>query len=167
MSSTAVQGLDVNNDDLKKRGFKTLVLGVHRVIYVEPPPSAIFNPGKDVLERYKAVSQTLPSVRWFLRQIIGLAPIHCFAIVSISAITAVQQTMHTYITNRMLNLASLGLFLSLAVAYERVDRNGLSDESNGIKNDTSSTGRTHSKCRPQHGTQSFKVCIRALPRTCM
>lgn len=108
MSSTAVQGLDVNDDDLKKRGFRTLILGVHRVIYVEPPSSAMFNPGKDVLERYKAVSQTLPSVRWFLRQIIGLAPIHCFAIVSISAITAVQQTMHTYMTNRMLNLIETG-----------------------------------------------------------
>jgi hypothetical protein len=86
-------------------GVRTLVLGVHRVIYVAPPPRAFAIPGKNLIqERTGTFARTLPSARWLLRELHRLGPVSYATMLGLQVALHLQPTVKMYLNHRVLSM---------------------------------------------------------------
>jgi hypothetical protein len=92
-------------------GTRTLILGVHRVIYTHPPPLSFSLPGKDLLDRFKTLSETLPSVRWLFGQLRELGSVSYASSLILELLLTLQPTLNHVLTNRIMNLVELPYYL--------------------------------------------------------
>jgi hypothetical protein len=103
-----------HDEDIEKtcpEGYRTLVIGVHRLIYSPPPPLALaFVPRFDITGRLQSLRETTPSVLWLLREMYGLSPAKSLASLSLDLFHALQPTASMYLSNRMLNKVSFYVF---------------------------------------------------------
>jgi hypothetical protein len=108
------------------KGYSTLILGVHRVIYSPPPPiQAVLLPGFNVFESAKGLTQHVPSVLWLYREIYYLDRISSLAIVTFDLINALTPTLSLYIDDCILKLVRLFFYTSELLTKQPQDRNRL------------------------------------------
>lgn len=90
------------------KGARTLVLGVHRVIYVDPPRRTVVVPGKTrVQERINAFTRALPSVRWLLGELYSLGPASYMALRGLHTVLRLEITAKMYLNHRLLSMVCL------------------------------------------------------------
>jgi hypothetical protein len=89
-------------------GARTFVVGVHRVIYVAPPPFQLAMPGKNLLgEQMGTLSKTLPSVRWLFGELYTLGPVAYPAMLALTLVLDLLPTATLFLNHRVLSLVRI------------------------------------------------------------
>jgi hypothetical protein len=90
-------------------GARTFVVGVHRVIYVAPPPFQLAMPGKNIFgEQMGTLSKTLPSVRWLFGELYTLGPVAYPAMLALTLVLDLLPTATLFLNHRVLSLVRIG-----------------------------------------------------------
>jgi hypothetical protein len=100
------EALGISLSKLQDCGMRTLILGVHRVIYVPPPAFRFRVPGNGIVDSWRNLRHALPSVEWLFRQLFILCPWACTASLGLDMLLGLQPIFNAYLTNQMMSLVS-------------------------------------------------------------
>jgi hypothetical protein len=117
-------------------GARTLLVGVHRVIYIPPAPLTFVLPGKQTFEeKAGALAKTIPAVRWLLGELYTLGPVAYPAILGLDLVLDLLPTASAFLNHRVLSqvrdYSSEVKLSDLASA----DRGRVQDEGDGLARD--------------------------------
>jgi hypothetical protein len=98
--------LGISLPELQDCGMRTLILGVHRVIYVPPPAFRFRVPANGIVDSWRNLRDALPSVEWLFRQLFTLCPWACTANLGLDMLLGLQPIFNAYLTNHMMSLVS-------------------------------------------------------------
>jgi hypothetical protein len=117
-------------------GARTLLVGVHRVIYIPPAPLTFVLPGKRAFEeKAGALAKTIPAVRWLLGELYTLGPIAYPTILGLDLVLDLLPTASAFLNHRVLSqvrVHSSGTKLSDLMP---TDRGRVQDEGDGLARD--------------------------------
>jgi hypothetical protein len=117
-------------------GARTLLVGVHRVIYIPPAPLTFALPGKRAIEEKKgALAKTIPAVRWLLGELYTLGPVAYPAILGLDLVLDLLPTASAFLNHRVLSQVRICSSGEKPSDLASADRRRVQDEGDGLAHD--------------------------------